>query len=115
MTDHTEEKSLLEHPLRRSFLGMSSAALAVAFAGCAANAQEKKSTEKAERDHSSSDPGQENKALLEENPSPTVEQIRHYLAGNLCRCGSYYKIQDAVLDAAARLRGEKTGTTRETS
>jgi len=69
MTDHTEEKSLLEHPLRRSFLGMSSAALAVAFAGCAANAQEKKSTEKAERDHSSSDPGQENKALLEENPN----------------------------------------------
>ena len=48
------------------------------------------------------------KTLLEENPSPTVEQIRHYLAGNLCRCGSYYKIQDAVLDAAARLRGDRS-------
>ena len=45
------------------------------------------------------------KSLLEENPSPTTEQIRQYLAGNLCRCGSYVKIQDAVLDAAARLRG----------
>jgi len=50
------------------------------------------------------------KTLLEENPSPTAEQIRHYLAGNLCRCGSYYKIQDAVLDAAARLRGENDNT-----
>jgi aerobic carbon-monoxide dehydrogenase small subunit len=55
------------------------------------------------------------KTLLEENPSPTIEHIRHYLAGNLCRCGSYYKIQDAVLDAAARLRGERAGTTQETS
>ncbi len=55
------------------------------------------------------------KTLLAENPSPTVEQIRHYLAGNLCRCGSYYKIQDAVLDAAARLRVERAGTESETS
>ena len=46
------------------------------------------------------------KSLLEENPQPTAEQVRHYLAGNLCRCGSYYKIQDAVLDVAARLHGE---------
>jgi len=45
------------------------------------------------------------KRLLEENPRPTAEQVRHYLAGNLCRCGSYYKIEDAVLDAAERLRG----------
>jgi aerobic-type carbon monoxide dehydrogenase small subunit (CoxS/CutS family) len=45
------------------------------------------------------------KSLLAENPAPTIEQIRHYLAGNLCRCGSYYKIQEAVLDASARLRG----------
>jgi aerobic-type carbon monoxide dehydrogenase small subunit (CoxS/CutS family) len=44
------------------------------------------------------------KSLLEENPRPSAEQVRHYLAGNLCRCGSYYKIQEAVLDAAARLR-----------
>ena len=55
------------------------------------------------------------KALLEENPSPTVEQIRHYLAGNLCRCGSYYKIQDAVLDAAMRLRAAGANPARTTS
>ena len=46
------------------------------------------------------------KCLLEENPRPSGEQVRHYLAGNLCRCGSYYKIEEAVLDAAARLRDE---------
>ncbi len=44
------------------------------------------------------------KALLEENPAPSVDEIREYLAGNLCRCGSYVKIVDAVLDAAERLR-----------
>ena len=46
------------------------------------------------------------KSLLAENPTPTVEEIRSYLAGNLCRCGSYYEIQAAVLDAAARMRGK---------
>lgn len=44
------------------------------------------------------------KSLLEEIPDPTPEQVRAYLAGNLCRCGSYVKIEEAVLDAAARLR-----------
>jgi aerobic carbon-monoxide dehydrogenase small subunit len=42
-------------------------------------------------------------ALLAENPTPTSEQVRDYLAGNLCRCGSYVKIEAAVLDAAHRL------------
>jgi aerobic-type carbon monoxide dehydrogenase small subunit (CoxS/CutS family) len=46
------------------------------------------------------------KALLAEQPSPTPDEVRDYLAGNLCRCGSYVKILDAVLDAAGRLRGE---------
>ena len=46
------------------------------------------------------------KALLAENPSPTPDEVREYLAGNLCRCGSYVKILDAVLDAAGRLRAE---------
>ncbi|HEY7065021.1 MAG TPA: (2Fe-2S)-binding protein [Chloroflexota bacterium] len=46
------------------------------------------------------------KALLAEQPSPTPNEVRAYLAGNLCRCGSYVKILDAVLDAAGRLRGE---------
>ena len=42
------------------------------------------------------------KALLDEEPSPTPEQIRSYLAGNLCRCGSYQKILDAVLELGAK-------------
>ncbi len=46
------------------------------------------------------------KALLEEHPSPTPEQVKHYLAGNLCRCGSYLKIMDAVLDAADRMKDQ---------
>jgi len=41
------------------------------------------------------------KRLLEENPAPTEEEIRLALAGNLCRCGSYLKIVDAVRGAAA--------------
>jgi carbon-monoxide dehydrogenase small subunit len=44
------------------------------------------------------------KALLEDNPNPTPDDIKEYLAGNLCRCGSYLKILDAVLDAAKRLQ-----------
>ena len=36
------------------------------------------------------------KKLLEENPHPTEEEIRHYLVGNLCRCSAYPEIIDAV-------------------
>jgi carbon-monoxide dehydrogenase small subunit len=43
------------------------------------------------------------KALLDETPYPSVDQIKAYLAGNLCRCGSYLKIIAAVQDAAERL------------
>jgi aerobic-type carbon monoxide dehydrogenase small subunit (CoxS/CutS family) len=43
------------------------------------------------------------KALLSENPDPSSSEVRHYLAGNLCRCGSYVNIEAAVLDAAGRL------------
>ena len=61
---------MMEHPSRRSFLGLSSVALATAaLAGLAANAQDKVSTQKAEHDHSSSDPGPENKSLLDLNPN----------------------------------------------
>jgi carbon-monoxide dehydrogenase small subunit len=40
------------------------------------------------------------KALLDRNPRPTEGQVRHFLAGNLCRCTGYDKIVRAVLDAA---------------
>lgn len=43
------------------------------------------------------------KALLDENPAPDVDQIKEYLSGNLCRCGSYLEIIDAVQDASSRL------------
>lgn len=46
------------------------------------------------------------KALLEENPDPTEEEVRYYLAGNLCRCTGYDKIIRSVLDAAATMREE---------
>ncbi|MBW1805043.1 MAG: (2Fe-2S)-binding protein [Deltaproteobacteria bacterium] len=45
------------------------------------------------------------KALLDENPSPTKEDIRHSLAGNFCRCTGYTQIIDAVKDASMRLAG----------
>ncbi len=45
-------------------------------------------------------------ALLEKNPNPTEEQVRFWLAGNLCRCTGYDKIIRAVLDTASELRGE---------
>ena len=39
-------------------------------------------------------------ALLNDNPSPTAEEVRHGLEGNLCRCTGYAPIVDAVLAAA---------------
>ncbi|MFO7746891.1 MAG: (2Fe-2S)-binding protein [Orrella sp.] len=45
------------------------------------------------------------KALLAGNPDPTEEEVRYWLAGNLCRCTGYNKIVDAVLDAAREMRG----------
>jgi aerobic carbon-monoxide dehydrogenase small subunit len=46
------------------------------------------------------------KALLDENPNPTEEETRYWLAGNLCRCTGYDKVIRAVLDAGAVMRGE---------
>jgi aerobic-type carbon monoxide dehydrogenase small subunit (CoxS/CutS family) len=41
------------------------------------------------------------KALLEHNPSPSDEEIAEGLGGNLCRCGSYVKIKEAVRRCAS--------------
>ena len=42
--------------------------------------------------------------LLERNPHPTVEAVQEGLAGNLCRCGCYEQIADAVLATAEEAR-----------
>ncbi len=42
------------------------------------------------------------KALLEENPHPSEQEVRHALSGNLCRCTGYHKIVQAVLSAGGK-------------
>jgi xanthine dehydrogenase YagT iron-sulfur-binding subunit len=41
-------------------------------------------------------------ALLKENPNPSLEEVQHAVRGNICRCGTYPKIFDAVLAASGR-------------
>jgi oxalate decarboxylase len=66
-------KEFVNNPSRRSFLEVSSATVAAAaFVGLTAGAQQREDTRKAERDHSSSNPGQENKPLLDENPNSNL-------------------------------------------
>jgi len=36
-------------------------------------------------------------ALVAANPDPTIEEIRHRMAGNICRCGTYPRIEEAIL------------------
>ena len=52
------------------------------------------------------------RALLDEIPRPSRNQIKEYLAGNLCRCTGYLQILDAIEIAACRLAGEDGVTTR---
>ena len=44
-------------------------------------------------------------AFLDENHSPSEEEVREALSGNLCRCTGYQNIVDAVMTAANRMRG----------
>ncbi len=47
------------------------------------------------------------KALLEETPNPSEDEVREALAGNLCRCGNYKRITECVLAAAEMMPGGK--------
>ena len=47
------------------------------------------------------------KALLDENPDPSAQEIRDALGGNLCRCTGYTKMIEAIRGAACILRGEE--------
>ena len=51
-------------------------------------------------------------ALVAATPSPTRAEIRHAMAGNLCRCGAYPKIEEAIL--TWREQGSPTGDMAET-
>src|SRR5438477_10131055 len=53
------------------------------------------------------------KELIDKSPSPTRDEIKEALSGNLCRCTGYIKIYDAVDLAAARMRGEAMELPRE--
>jgi carbon-monoxide dehydrogenase small subunit len=44
-------------------------------------------------------------AMLNDNPNPTEEEIRHGLKGNLCRCTGYVGIVQSIQAAAEKLRG----------
>ena len=44
--------------------------------------------------------------LLQENPSPTEDEIRHGIEGNLCRCTGYQNIIKAVQYAAAKMQSK---------
>ena len=56
------------------------------------------------------------KALLDENPAPTEEDIKDWMLGNLCRCTGYYQIVDSIDRAAAmKAAGRPKATTRAAS
>lgn len=49
-------------------------------------------------------------AFLERNPNPTMEEIEKNLGGNICRCGTYWGIRHAVLEAAKEMKGGAHGS-----
>ncbi len=51
------------------------------------------------------------KHLLEKNPNPTEDEIRHGISGNLCRCTGYNKIVEAVQHAAEKMSTSKEEVT----
>lgn len=53
--------------------------------------------------------------LLKRHPEPTIDEIRHYLSGNLCRCGAYPDIIAAVKEAARNLKDAERSTAKPVS
>ena len=49
------------------------------------------------------------KGFIDKHPNPTMEDVNHGLGGNLCRCGTYMGIRQAVLEAAKEMKGAKNG------
>lgn len=47
------------------------------------------------------------KALLDENPDPTEEELKHFMHGNLCRCTGYKKIIESIMAAAKKMRASR--------
>ena len=47
------------------------------------------------------------KALLEENPDPSEEEIKHFMHGNICRCTGYKKIIESIHAAAKKMRSAR--------
>ncbi|MFC1872897.1 (2Fe-2S)-binding protein [Chloroflexota bacterium] len=75
------------HPIQKTFIELSGMQCGICTPGMILNA----------------------KALLDENPSPTEDQVREALAGNLCRCGNYKRIAECVLAAAEIMKGGGNG------
>jgi len=46
------------------------------------------------------------KALLDENPAASENEVREVISGHICRCGTYPKIIESTLEAAKKLRGD---------
>ena len=46
------------------------------------------------------------KALLDENPNPSEEELKHFMHGNLCRCTGYKKIIESIMAAAKQMRAK---------
>ena len=44
------------------------------------------------------------KALLDENPNPSEEELKHFMHGNICRCTGYKKIIESIMAAAKKMR-----------
>jgi len=51
-------------------------------------------------------------ALINENPRPTADEVKHYMRGNICRCTGYKRILEAILDASRRMSGASAGNGR---